>query len=500
MKSKKIGLLLLMAIMVCFLAVMPVSAEVIELWNRTYDSGYSDFANGVATDISENVIVTGYSDGDYYTIKYDKDGNVLWNRTYDNNVAHGVATDASENVIVTGSDYDGSFNYYTIKYDKDGNVLWSRSYDSGYYDIAEGVATDASENVIVTGGSSDGSTDNYYTIKYGKVGNVLWSRSYDSGDRDYATGVATDISENVIVTGYSNYGSSFDNYYTIKYDKDGNELWSRSYDGGSSDFAHGVATDISENVIVTGESFDGSSDNYYTIKYDKDGNELWNRTYDSGSSDFAHGVATDISENVIVTGESFDGSSDNYYTIKYDKDGNELWNRSYDGGFSDWARGVATDISENVIVTGGSSDGSTFNYYTIKYGGALPVSVSITTDKTIYSPSDTMTITIDIANPTEDIVTFQWYWGVPQYSIWVLVMSNPIPAGYDDTLDFSFTILNWGPTPFGNVFYVQLLDANDEVLDADRACWAYSPSGKAMPQVDIAEEIKKTVERAELPS
>jgi len=38
---------------------------------------------------------------------------------------------------------------------------------------------------------------------------------------------------------------------------------------------------------------------------------------------------------------------------------------------------------------------------------------------------------------------------------------------------------------------VQLLNASHEVLDADSACWAYSPSGKAMPQVDIAEEIKK---------
>lgn len=38
------------------------------------------------------------------------------------------------------------------------------------------------------------------------------------------------------------------------------------------------------------------------------------------------------------------------------------------------------------------------------------------------------------------------------------VMSVPIPAGYDDTLDFGFAIPEWGPTPFGNVFYVQLLE------------------------------------------
>lgn len=130
----------------------------------------------------------------------------------------------------------------------------------------------------------------------------------------------------------------------------------------------------------------------------------------------------------------------------------------------------------------------------------MPVNptVSIVTDKFEYSPNNTMTITIDIANPTEDNVTFRWYWGVPQFSVWVPVKTSvSIPSGHNDTLNFSFTIPDWGSTPFGNVFYVHLLDASGEVLDADIAWWAYSPGGKVMPtvEVDIAKEIKKTIER-----
>jgi hypothetical protein len=153
-------------------------------------------------------------------------------------------------------------------------------------------------------------------------------------------------------------------------------------------------------------------------------------------------------------------------------------------------------------------------------------SVAISTDSFEYAPGDTMTITLDVANPTEESVMFQWYWGVPQFSVWVPVMSAPIPADYDDTHDFSFTLPNWGPTPFGNVFYVHLLDAGGEVLDADCVCWAYmqldakgevlyadcerwcerwaymqlqDSGGEAMPAVDIGEEIMKTIERVESP-
>lgn len=149
------------------------------------------------------------------------------------------------------------------------------------------------------------------------------------------------------------------------------------------------------------------------------------------------------------------------------------------------------------------------DFYVRKYTDPEPTvtisptpKVKICTDKTTYIPADMMTITIDIANPTEDSVTFQWYWIVPQFSVCVPVMSSPIPAGYKDTLDFNFTIPDWGPTPFGNLFYVQLLDASGEILDADDTCWAYSPSGVTMPvaEIDIEKEIKKIIGGIEWPS
>ncbi len=137
----------------------------------------------------------------------------------------------------------------------------------------------------------------------------------------------------------------------------------------------------------------------------------------------------------------------------------------------------------------------------------LPPTVSVTTDRFEYSPGDTMTTTIEIANPTADDLTFQWYWLVPQYSVCIPVTPIPvsIPAGYDETLEYSFAIPNWGATGFGNVFYVQLAEeagagGGGEVLDVSTAGWIYSPSREAgteatpVEEANIANEIKKTVE------
>ncbi|MCD4843833.1 MAG: hypothetical protein K8R25_05020 [Methanosarcinales archaeon] len=167
--------------------------------------------------------------------------------------------------------------------------------------------------------------------------------------------------------------------------------------------------------------------------------------------------------------------------------------------------GVVTSGGGTFTISFGDGHGGTqtksywdyFRYSTV--GEEPPPDVSVSTDSFEYCPGDMMTVTMDIANPTEDSVMFQCYWGVPQYSIWVPVMSIPIPAGYNETHNFSFIIPDLGPTPFGNVFYVQLLNTSDVVLDADAACWAYSPGGEAMSaaKVNIAKEIKKTIKRIE---
>ena len=127
--------------------------------------------------------------------------------------------------------------------------------------------------------------------------------------------------------------------------------------------------------------------------------------------------------------------------------------------------------------------------------------VSISTDSFEYCLGDTMTVTLDIANPTEDSITFEWYIGVPQLDIWVTYASTSIPAGFDNSYTIPIPVGDLGPTPFGLVHYVHMLDpVSGDVLVQDVALCAYSPGmGEAMP-VDIEEEIMKTIERVGLPS
>ncbi|MFC1902521.1 hypothetical protein ACFLX4_00425 [Chloroflexota bacterium] len=356
---------------------------------------------------------------DYYTIKYDGNGNVLWSRACDSGFsgyAYKVAVDGEGNIIVTGRsetwhDYDTdgerdeeelNFDYYTVKYDHTGVEQWQRTYDGGAMDEALCVAVDSTDNVIVTGRSFTGTDYDICTLKYDPEGREIWSQPllYNGGGSDGANGVAVDSLNDIIVAGYSE-AETMD-YCIIKYEPGGSivEGWPIFYDSGFKDSAFEVAIDSNNNIVVTGvvgvwRDFDDDGErdegeltsDVCTLKYDKGGVEVWvepilHNIGPSGSNDTPFGLAIDNDGNIIVTGSySIREEAQSpqqftlrewqlYNTIKYDSNGDLVdgWPVIYDGGSVEHVYDVAVDLRDNsIIVTGEVSDGKSWNYHTIKY-------------------------------------------------------------------------------------------------------------------------------------
>jgi len=384
---------------VSLLGASTVWPQVREEWvARFHGSGNSeDSANAITVDGVGNVYVTGYSEGegtdrDYVTVKYDPDGNQQWVARYNGpgngpDYATAIARDSAGNLYVTGASLgDGtSFDYATVKYDSDGNQIWVARYNgpSNLADSANAVAVDNAGGVYVTGPSQAMGRQDYATVKYDSDGNELWVARYNGpgNGADTAFAMVLDSMANVYVTGQSLGTASRDSYAyaTVKYDSNGNEQWVARYNGLADGYniALAIGLDGAGNLYVTGESQGvGINFDYATVKYDSNGNQLWAARYHGpeNGEEGAFAIAVDTDGNAYVTGMSHGTRPHyDYATVKYDSEGNEQWVTRY-GGPDDrdnFAKSIALDTAASVYVTGYSRGaGRLSDYVTVKYDSA----------------------------------------------------------------------------------------------------------------------------------
>jgi len=381
-----------------------LSQQIYAQWAARYDGPGSDtdYALAIVVDGDGNSYVTGKSQDDYLTIKYDHFGNELWVSRYDGpasgvDEALDITVDASGNVYVAGyTEQSGEWlDYLTLAYDAGGALLWSATYagtDHGL-DLPSAVRVDGGGNVYVTGfaTSTSGGMD-ITTIKYLPSGSEDWVAVYDGGyGNDSPAGLAVDDGGNVYVGGYITTSSGDFDWILIKYDSAGTEIWARSYDGAGhdDDFIADIELDHDGNVFVTGSSHEVVS--YYdctTAKYDPVGTRQWLLSYDgpSGMDDVTHDLTLDAAGNVYITGYAVRvdrhrnvyvcggsigaGTNSDVTLIKYSPVGGEVWVSRYDGPVHDDDTGyaLAFDQAENIFVTGPSTGhGSDNDYVTIGY-------------------------------------------------------------------------------------------------------------------------------------
>ena len=344
-------------------------------WNITSNLGTSlDEANDAAVDSVGNIIVVGFGRSGtvyyYWNItKLGKDGEFIWNYTYNSTFgtsqANGVAVDSEDNFVVVGFDkassLSGDYGWMIMKFDKSNSQLWNVSYNpSSSDDRAFSVAIDNDNNITVVGYNVSSGTDyGWLIMKFDKNGNSLWNKSFNFGGfSDQALDVAIDNDNNITVVGIDSISLINSEWRIMKFDKNGNVLKNYYEDFSPSiDQAWSVAIDNDNNIIVVGldENKGSNNDRWRIMKFDKNLNSLWNNTPDiSTTHDGAKGVTIDSFNNITVVG--YDNSTGNWEwsIMKFGYDNTSLWNYSYDpSNYNDAARSVAIDRNDDSIVVVG---------------------------------------------------------------------------------------------------------------------------------------------------
>ena len=149
-------------------------------WAQQYDgpTNEGDFSERVRTGKKGSVFVGGFTvsgsfNRNMLVLKYAADGTFLWERTYDgpdglSDQVSDMEVDSKGAVIIVGHSFSGRA---ILKYDKDGNLNYEKNV-AGPYNSNHSLAFDAKKAAIIT--STLSTSDGIEIVKYDKNGNSEW--------------------------------------------------------------------------------------------------------------------------------------------------------------------------------------------------------------------------------------------------------------------------------------------------------------------------------------
>jgi hypothetical protein len=282
------------------------------LSETTWGGNGSDVSDGVAIAADGSSYVVGITDSfttdqfgiaspRIFLVKFAPGGSLVWQRIWNGTTVRGlgrtgVALGADGSVFVTGVSANNGNDAVLLKFDANGNLLWERTWGGADSDesLAVAAAPDGSAYIAGTATSFGPSSSGLFVVKFDSLGNLVWQRISD-GAQGNAVAVGPDGNVYAAGTTPRNDLANFD-VIVLKITSGGELLWQRTYASGEVVDPRGGMTVASDGSIYLAGAIQTVKANSADIaavivKLSTDGNLLFDKQFDGRGGETATGVA-----------------------------------------------------------------------------------------------------------------------------------------------------------------------------------------------------------------
>lgn len=289
---------------------------------------------------------------DIWIVKINENGNILWEKT-----VSGIGVEEAPRLISTNDNgfligatsYSqigldkidscrGASDYWIIKLDSFGNIQWQKTFGgndeetfTSLYETFDGYVIGGYSKSSISGDKemiNFGGTD-YWILKLDKLGNIIWQNSFGGNLFDNLYSIIETDEKSIIIVGSSSSGVSGNknvqsfsvvNWWVIKLDKNGNEIWQKTYGGNGSESPFVYLTPGKKNAfyLYGGSSSDISGnkttycrgkEDYWFLKLNYDGEILWQYAFGGNDADFLRSILIENDSCFILSGQTASGLS-----------------------------------------------------------------------------------------------------------------------------------------------------------------------------------------------
>jgi hypothetical protein len=320
-------------------------------WNRTFGGTEADDANALVQTSDGGFAIAGvtlsFGGEKAFLIKTDGSGNISWSKVYGtaDNLSDASVSSMQQTsdggFIMTGyiSNFGaGMDDFYLVKTDMNGVILWTKTYGGTNNDDAASVAQTSDGGYIITGMTSSFADPNgdVYLVKTNASGDTLWTKTYgdvESGSMDMGNYVGQTADGGYIIAGVTSSTSSGEFGLLIKTDNNGVMQWSKLYgiDESSSDVSFASGQQTSDGGYVAAgytSNYGAGSDDYLLVKIDASGEPQWTSAFGSSENDDANSVMQTSDGGYVMAGSTlgFATGGEHLYVVKADTNGHAMCN------------------------------------------------------------------------------------------------------------------------------------------------------------------------------
>lgn len=237
--------------------------------------------------LSSNGDVTGqHGSGDYWIVKADTTGNIIWQKTLGgsgDDKCNSVKQNSDGSYIVSGyvrsNDGDitsvhGGDEAWLVKLSSTGEIIWQKAFGGSLAEHFFNAEKTADGGYIAIGftNSSDGDSTNnfggtdFWMVKTNDLGDITWQKTFGGSGNDLLNANLIN-NDNYILSGYSNSlnGQVTGNHgdydcWVVKINTTGDIIWQKSLGGTAFDSSGGIQLTSDGSYIISGSTLSNNGD------------------------------------------------------------------------------------------------------------------------------------------------------------------------------------------------------------------------------------------------
>jgi hypothetical protein len=248
----------------------------------TSDGGY---IMAGTTQSNDGDVMGNHGGSDFWLVKLDGAGNKLWQKTYGgrgNDETSSFITTSDGGYVLAGSTqsnelpgFRGNTDYWVIKLDGAGNLIWQKTLGGSSVEYPGILITTSDGGYVVAGWtiSNDGDvTGNHgaadgWLVKLNGMGNLVWQKTLGGTRDDFTSAVVATADGGYVVSGQtqSNNGDVTGNHgngdgWLIKLNGAGNLVWQKPFGGTNNDSFGQILAIPDKSYVVVGRTESNNGD------------------------------------------------------------------------------------------------------------------------------------------------------------------------------------------------------------------------------------------------